>query len=83
VTMAHSAQNACVVPLNPHASTATETLLSPPEFAVNVSLGDWDASGQPGDIGDERLAMRLACSRELEHKRIVTEAAPIAVAATK
>jgi hypothetical protein len=44
--MPYSAQYARVVALDPHAPTPAETLLPPPEFAIDGGLGYRDASGQ-------------------------------------
>jgi hypothetical protein len=55
--MPHSTKNARVVVLDPHASAAAKALLSSPELAINVRLGDSDASGQTRDVGNKRLAV--------------------------
>jgi hypothetical protein len=67
-----------MVVLEFHPSATAKALLPPPEFTINVCLGDGDTSWQPGNIGNQRFAMRLACGEKTEHPTIVTEAAPFA-----
>jgi len=76
--MPHSAQNPGMVVLKFHPSATAKALLPPPEFTINVRLGDGNTGGQSGNVGNQRLAMRLACSEKTEHPTIVTEAAPFA-----
>src|SRR5208337_5244844 len=65
--VAHSGENVRLVALNLHAPATTVTLLTPPEFAVEKRLIDFQTGGHTGEKGNQRFSVRLTSRVVAQH----------------
>jgi hypothetical protein len=63
----HAGKHVRLVGFNLHPPAAAIALLPPPQFAVHKIKIDGDAGRQPGDEGNQRLAVGLAGCGETDH----------------
>jgi hypothetical protein len=65
--MADAAHDVGMIGFDLHAPAAAETLLTPPQFAVERSHGNRDPRRQTGQGGDEALPVRFSCGFKAKH----------------